>query len=141
METVYRYEDFYPDPEKELKENAMMFLSYLLSKLFDEEDATFFSQQVWLRSGGTVSRDELVNKLKTALDCYVDIEMEAFGFTDCRIVEDEKNSAGMLEGYIKYKATLESSEVVPIIGRFSIFNMKEEGEWRIKMFDLPGFEV
>jgi hypothetical protein len=140
MESVYHYEIFHPNPKDDLETSTLMFIASFEGNLFrDEDEESLFAEIVWTPKGN-LTRKEVTQKLRNVLDCYTSIQTEAIKITDIRVVEDKKSSGGMVEGYIKYNATLESHEVVPIIGPFSIFHMKEGNEWLIKMFDMPGFE-
>ena len=99
-----------------------------------------FSETVWA-TNGNLTRKEVTQKLRNVLDCYTAIKTEAIKITDIRVVEDKKSSCGVVEGYIKYNATLESHEVLSFEGPFRIFQMLEDKEWLIKMFYMPGVEL
>jgi len=141
METVYHYEMFHPDPKGELETTVLMFLACFEGNCFrDEDEESLFSETVWA-TNGNLTRKEVTQKLRNVLDCYTAIKTEAIKITDIRVAEDKKSSCGVVEGYVKYNATLESHEVLTFVGPFRIFQMLEGKEWLIKMFDMPGFEL
>ena len=141
MQSVYHYELIHPDPKDELETTFIMFLASFEGNCFrDEDKESLFSETVWA-TNGNLTRKEVTLKLRNVLDCYTALKTEAIKITDIRVVEDKKSSCGVVEGYIKYNATLEGNEVLSFMGPFRIFQMLEDKEWLIKMFDMPGVEL
>lgn len=140
MITYFCYEEFHPDHKLEIEESARQFITaWFEHNLGDYSE--ILGDSFILPDLTTLSREEVIAKIKITLDAYPVIKDHDYDLFDIEFEFLEKSGVGVghVEGSVKYTAILESGESVEISGTFKLYMCMEYSCWRIIYFVFPGF--
>jgi hypothetical protein len=139
----FTYEDFHPDHEAEIEEQTIGFLSDWFERK-TAVDNDYLNEQFIQPDGKTLTKEELVSKIKLVFDAYTHFEESKYAISEIKY--DLNSSPGSLnggmgfsEGIVKYTVILENGDRKEIEGPFKLYFSREFGSWRIFFFYLTGF--
>lgn len=137
----FTYESFHPNHRLDIRERTMDFLAGWFERRIDEHSWELGMEFI-LPDETLFTRQEVVTKIKSIFASYT-------AFVDCQYAlgdiafewnEGAGTGLGYCEGAAKYKAVLESGEMVPVEGPFKLFFCNSGNWWNLFYFIFPGFK-
>lgn len=95
-----------------------------------------------LEDGTVMSRKQVLEKFRLMFEAYTDFQHFQYVFNETKY--EFKGSGvrgvGLVNGYVKYDAILESGDIQHFEGPFIVFMSLDKEAWRVFYFVFPGFE-
>lgn len=139
MTMHYIYEEFHPNHELDIKDNAEKFVRHWTERSFDENSFELASELI-VENGAILSRDQLLEKMQIIFDAYVHFENVSFSIENISFeLHETGKGLGFAEGSAAYDAILENGEIQNFQGAFKLY-MQYDDWWNIFFFHWPGFK-
>jgi hypothetical protein len=136
----FSYEEFQEDHELEIRERTGNFFSEWFLRMMDEY-SWYLNRHFVLESGVTISLQTVADKLRKLFEAYREITDGQYSIEKIRFQNaDEGRMLGHSEGFVSYKAQLESGEEIKIEGSFKLYFSRDSSFWNIYSFVMPGFQ-
>ena len=141
MTTHFIYEEFHADHDLDIRNRTDDFLRDWFRKEFNEFSSELGYQFI-LPNGQTLTREEMLAKIKNVFDSYRIFKNCQVALNDVRFQWNDETQTGMghAEGGVRYDAVLETGETLHFEGPFKLYLSNEDGWWSIFYFVFPGFE-
>ena len=141
MTTHFIYEEFHADHDMDIRNRTDDFLRDWFRKEFNEFSSELGYQFI-LPNGQTLTREEMLAKIKNVFDSYRTFKNCQVALNDVRFQWNDETQTGMghAEGGVRYDAVLETGETLHFEGPFKLYLSNEDGWWSIFYFVFPGFE-
>jgi len=137
------YEEFHPNHDLAIRGIAEEFLDMWLNREIDEDSYIFGKE--FISSDNTIyGRTAVLNRIRHVFDAYLSFGEGSYELS--HISYDEMNDGslkglGFADGRIRYKATLESKEVVQIDAPFKLYLTFVNGYWELINIEMPGLTL
>lgn len=138
MTTCYNYEEFHPNHEKDIRQQAEGFIEQWFKQSLDERSWELGNEFI-LPDRRILAKADVVKQCRNIFDAYK-------AFVDChyKIIDigfqvDDETQMGHAEGMVKYDAMLENGEQARIGGVFKLYMSLDCGWWNIVHIVFPGF--
>lgn len=134
------YEDFHPDHESDIRQRAVEFLSKWFSKQLSEYTWEL-ADPIIHPDTREFPRNIVLEKIRKVFDSYRSFANCEYMISDLQFYWDEQNEKGraVIEGKVRYDATLESGEILHLQGPFEFYLSNNTNWWSIFYFVFPGF--
>lgn len=141
MTTQFIYEEFHPDHELDIYDQAHEFTSEFCAMTLSESSMTLGDNFV-LPNGQLLAKDEMLKKFQIHFEAWSAIINHKFLIDEVKFQWDEVKGSGLghAEGKARYNAVLENGESIHHEGPFKLYFSNQDGWWTIFYFVLPGFK-
>jgi hypothetical protein len=138
--TNFIYEEFHPNHSLDIENRANEFIQSWLEKRFCEYSWELADDFV-LPDGRILSKELLLSKFNVIFESFAEFRNGKSKINDISFQWDDQqqNGIGHADGFLRYEAVLENSEMMNISGEFKLYMSNESGWWKIFYFDFPGF--
>jgi len=138
------YEEFHPNHTLTLEGMTEDFLEMWLDQKMEPEGYLFGDTMV-SQAGHPIAKEVFLQRIQHLFDSFLhfsdgsySIESVTFEMTPHA---DPQAGFGSTEGFVSYRAVLESKEEEMVKGPFRLYMQYEEGYWALVNAVMPGFEL
>jgi hypothetical protein len=132
------YEEFHPNHKLDIEERASEFLSGWFSQKLGHNDWCFDDAFI-LPDKTTITKNEIGEKFSQIFSSYQFFTDQKYTIDKIDFELNEDGGMGYAEGFVKYNAVLENSEVIIIRGPFKLYMTLKYDWWSIFHIVFPGF--
>lgn len=142
MVNHFIYEEFHPNHELAIKGLAEEFLTMWLARKLDEESFVF-GESFLSADGNVVSREEFFLKVQHVFDAFLSFEDGSYEITGVTFEdrEEEPRGPGYAEGFVRYRAVMESREELQVSAPFKLYVVQSPDYWEIMSVVMPGLAL
>jgi hypothetical protein len=133
------YEEFHPNNKSDIEENTHEFFRNWINAGFNEFSSELDYHFI-TADGRQLNREEFFKMIKNFFDSFQQFSNDGYNIYTIEFTEMEDGSAmGFSEGMYKYDAVLENAETIHLEGPYKLYMKRQDNNWSIFYFVMPGF--
>lgn len=139
LQTVFIYEEFYPNDELDIEQVLTDFISEMLGKKFQDYLHLHLSESCQSANGKTLSAEAAAEKAISYSELYDHFEIDTV--TNFQIEINETETEAYVTFFCSYRAVT-NNEATPFEGEATATMAKGKlGYWNIETLSMPGFAL